>query len=1294
MTNDDSANSVQAKDVYGVAGANEGTVNQTFNHYVSQTEPEEAIKRKPLKKASPYLGLEKFQTKDKDKFFGREQWITDLSRYLLEPNNNVLLLLGASGSGKSSLIGAGLIPRLEDDWGAFTNLTFVPDVNPFVSLGYSLASIYGQARAGAAQTIAAETLVQVVQSLKQDQQWLIFIDQFEELFTRTAKATCDVFVAGLVQLIQTYQQDGSLKIVLTMRADFLDRLSPYPDLGIIHDRHSRILTDMTDYDLKLAIEEPAARNGVVFESGLVSHIIDDFRIDDFRKRAGSLPLLQYTLDLLWKNDDITDRVLNQKTYDDLGGVTGALQKQADKVYNGLTKAEKEAAKQILLEVVKLDNEKPVSRRIDKATFLQDATKAAVLEKLIQARLLVSRDEQQQAKVEVAHEALLREWEVIKSLVEENREMILLRERLNADARQWQERAASDPEKARDELWSGSKLERVLELKNDGVLKDLDSTVTAFITAGIEWSSLQLTKEQAQNKKLQLALTEATLREQATRVLNWLPLKPLEAAVIAIQTMGLNLEQIPGSPLGSVQMGVQQAMEKGRRVPATIFQGHEASVNSVAFAPDGQTIVSGSDDKTIRLWDLQGNAIGSPFQGHEASVNSVAFAPDGQTIVSGSGDKTMRLWDLQGNAIGTPFQGHESSVRSVAFAPDGQTIVSGSDDNTIRLWDLQGNAIGSPFQGHESSVRSVAFAPDGQTIVSGSADNTIRLWDLQGNAIGSPFQGHESSVMSVAFAPDGQTIVSGSYDNTIRLWDLQGNAIGSPFQGHESSVSSVVFAPDGQTIVSGSYDNTIRLWDLQGSAIGQPFQGHEHYVMSVAFAPDGQTIVSGSLDNTIRLWDLQGNAIGQPFQGHKQYVSSVAFAPDGQTIVSGSNDNTIRLWDLQGNAIGQPFQGHESSVSSVAFAPDGQTIVSGSIDGAIRLWDLQGNAIGSPFRGHEGYVSSVAFAPDGQTIVSGSGDKTIRLWDLQGNPIGQPFQGHESSVSSVAFAPDGQTIVSGGGSAYGTIRLWDLQGNAVGTPFQGHESYVRSVAFAPDGQTIVSGSDDRTIRLWDLQGNAIGAPFQGHEDFVFSVAFAPDGQTIVSGSEDKTIRLWDLQGNAIGQPFQGHEGYVESVAFAPDGQTIVSGSADQTIRLWRGHWQAWLEVCCKRLRYHPVFNTPSEVFREPTLIQMAEEACETCRKYVWEPQAKKAELLHTDLKQGIESFQAKDYRAALQHFDRVIGAGANQPRAYHGRGYCRAHLGNKPAAIADLQRAAKLYQATGQDKPHQQVIDLLQKLQPS
>jgi WD40 repeat protein len=499
--------------------------------------------------------------------------------------------------------------------------------------------------------------------------------------------------------------------------------------------------------------------------------------------------------------------------------------------------------------------------------------------------------------------------------------------------------------------------------------------------------------------------------------------------------------------------------------------------------------------------------------------------------------------------------------SVALSPNGRMIASG--DNTIYLWDLQGNPIEKNFQGHEDLISCIAFSPNNQMLVSSSWDGTIRLWNLRGNPTGQIFRGHEGKVYAVAFSPDGQIIVSGG--KAIRLWNLQGEPIGRrrPFGGHQREVTSVAFSPDGQMIVSSSADSTIRLWDLRGSLIGQPFQGHADTIFSVAFSPDGKLIASGSRDQTVRLWDLQGNLIGQPFRGGYGSVDAVAFSPDGQMIVSGSNnDFTIRLWGLDGNPIRQPLTEEVNieevnHVTSVAFSSDGQTLVNSSSnrdiftpsDVSIRLWDFQSIAMGRPFEGYEDSVCSVAFSPDSQIIVSGSLDRTIRLWTLQGKPIGSPFRGHEGTVTSVAFSPDGQMIVSG--SADFTIRLWNLQGEPIGSPFRGHEGTVTSVAFNPDGQMIVSGSADFTVRLWDLQGNPIGLPLQGHDGVVTSVAFSPDGQMIFSRGNSS----FDFVGSTIhlwnlqGNLTKKIQHRSICVAFSPRKQMIVGGNSDCTISVW-------------------------------------------------------------------------------------------------------------------------------------------------
>ncbi|KZP17415.1 hypothetical protein FIBSPDRAFT_934094 [Athelia psychrophila] len=334
--------------------------------------------------------------------------------------------------------------------------------------------------------------------------------------------------------------------------------------------------------------------------------------------------------------------------------------------------------------------------------------------------------------------------------------------------------------------------------------------------------------------------------------------------------------------------------------------------SVVFSPDGTKIVSGSDDKTVRVWDaVTGQAALPPLEGHEDVVLSVAFSPDGTKIVSGSGDKTVRVWDaVTGQAALPPLEGHEYVVSSVAFSPDGTKIVSGSSDRTVRVWDaVTGQAALPPLEGHEDEVYSAAFSPDGTKIVSGSSDKTVRVWDaVTGQAALPPLEGHE----------DG--IVSGSADKTVRVWDaVTGQAALLPLEGHEDWVVCAAFSPDGTKIVSGSGDKTVRVWDaVTGQAALLPLEGHEDCVVCAAFSPDGTKIVSGSGDHTVRVWDaVTGQAALPPLEGHEDWVRSAAFSPDGTKIVSRSFVGTVRLWDavtgklLNGDYGNAPIPHHTS-----------------------------------------------------------------------------------------------------------------------------------------------------------------------------------------------------------------------------------------------------------------------------------------------------------------------------------------------------------------------------------------------
>ncbi|NHC35502.1 nSTAND1 domain-containing NTPase [Scytonema millei] len=1182
------------------------------------------LPKKSFQDKCPYRSLSYFSEnkEDAEVFYGREA----LTKQLIQKVGNkqrLITVLGASGSGKSSLLRAGLLYGLKlgqeipgsDRWIYIT--PFTPKETPLKNLLAAFSRSFPDLSLSRNATV--NIFHQTVEKLKVlNTPTVLIIDQFEECFTMCNESKQKEFFKYLRELIDSVD---TICILMGMRSDFRARLREYPQVAEKLDKHF-IVEHLNSQEIEAAITKPADLVGVGIEGELKRKLIDD--VEDY---PGSLPLLQYTLTELWRESrQQGEKFLYLKTYEGLGGIEGTLQKRADEIYNSLLAEEKTVARRIFLELTQMGETTDTRRRVRLHEMANSHHSLELLQQVSEkladkdARLITKTDDDESHDVilDVVHEALLRHWTQLNEWKREYQNAIAIERRIEASAQEWQENDRKpeyllqetrlglaeeylirygslgmldgiaeeyieESQKLRDRLHQQEKESRRRELETARQLaqfqkearqqaeeraeeqaktnKKLRSravglgvvSVLAVVAAGSSMVFWQNAKRQA---------TNAELGEKVTTIDNLLATKPVERLVLAIQATGQSLSEL-NRVTAAVESSLLQVVQTDIRERNRLSSGW-----ATAISPDGATIVTGSSDGNLQLWDRKGQAIGKPFVGHTDSVQSVAFSPDGKSIVSGSRDSSVRLWDLQGQAIGKPFEGHTGFVYSVAFSPDGKSIVSGSGDSSVRLWDLQGQAIGKPFEGHKGFVYSVGFSPDGKSIVSGSGDSSVRLWDLQGQPIGEPFVGHRNFVQSVGFSPDGKSIVSGSGDNTLRLWNLQGQPIGEPFVGHTNYVLSVAFSPDGKSIVSGSDDNSVRLWDLQGQPIGEPLVGHTQRVYSVAFSPDGKSIVSGSDDNSVRLWDLQGQAIGKSFVAHTNSVWSVAFSPDGRHIASGSGDNSVRLWNLQGQAIGKPFVGHTNSVWSVAFSPDGRHIASGSNDNTLRLWNLQGKPIGKPFVGHTNYVNSVTFSPDGKLIVSGSGDNTLRLWNLQGKAIGKPFVGHTNYVLSVAFSPDGKFIVSG--SDDNSVRLWDLQGRPLGKPFIGHTNSVWSVAFSPNGKLIVSGSDDNSVRLWNLQGQPIGKPLVGHTDSVFSVAFSPDGKSIVSGSRDNTLRLWDLQGQLM-SILQGHENTIFSVAFSPNGRYIVSGSQDNTLRLWDRELKVeqLLKIACNQLREHPV-----------------------------------------------------------------------------------------------------------------------------
>jgi WD40 repeat protein len=1127
----------------------------------------------------PFPGLMAFDEKYAGVYFGREPETQTVLQELRKMRNNgeprLLMIVGGSGSGKSSLLRSGVLPRLkhktaDTDWLVLPTLRYgeAPneDYTIFDQLARDLVALFpADAKnvqdwkvlrdqfAGDDVEQAAQAFSEVTQDLTlargcRDATVLLAIDQFEELLPPAGGRTADQLMRFLCSVF--IRRNGRLLAIGTLRSDYLD----------VYQQHPHALTDPFFRPWPLGpfprerigdvIVKPASRAHMKMADDLLERLKQDTPTSE------ALPLLAFTLEKLYRRH-AGDELLELQEYLDLGGMEGAIQKSINRIIppSSLSPEQTAALRLSFVKYLAQVNDKDeIVRRVARWSDLP-APAQPVLDQFVKERLLVKSECEAQVQVEVAHEAMFRCWPLLQTWLGTSAAILRWRRDVNRDritaGSHW--RRLTPLQLAVARRWH---LERRNELTEEevtwikrGIRKEwLTRIVVAAVIlvvsglggfAFVQWNRAEREKDAAQHN-LAIAHLESGKSE--------IEQGHLAAGIFEYWRAYANAPK--GDALRVSARALVASWSKQLGMPFV----HDAPVTCVAFSPDGQTVLTGSWDRTARLWDAQ---TGQPKETlpHNGRVVAVAFSPDGQTVLTGSWDQTARLWDARTGQPKEPLP-HNGRVVAVAFSRDGQTVLTGSTDQTARLWDAQTGQHKKTLPHnkktlpHNGEVEAVAFSPDGLTVLTGSRGNNAQLWDARTGQPKGQLRSHKDSVVAVAFSRDGQTILTGSRDQTAQLWDARtGQPYGEPLF-HNGAVEAVAFSPDGQTVLTGSRDTNAQLWDTRtGKAKGQSLP-HNGEVWAVAFSPDGQTVLTGSDDHNARLWDARsGQPKGKPLP-HNGEVRAVAFSPDGQAVLTGGKDQTARLWDPRsGQPKGTPlyYNGSAEAVvfSAVAFSPDGQTMLTGSWKETAQLWDVRtGQPKGQPLP-HNGAVEAVAFSPDGQTILTGSDDRKARLWDAQtGQLKGTPLP-HGGRVSAVAFSSDGQTILTG--STDKTARLWDAR---TGQPKKAlpYNGLVGAVAFSPDGQTVLTGSDDNDARLWDTRtGQPIGAPLP-HGGRVLAVAFSPDGQTILTDRDDRKAQLWDAR---TGQPKKTlpYNGLVKAVAFSPDGQIVLTGSDDNNARLW-------------------------------------------------------------------------------------------------------------------------------------------------
>ena len=1125
---------------------------------------------------APYPGLNAFQEEDCAVFFGREKDIRDgldsLNRMQRLGAGRALIVLGSSGSGKSSLVRAGLLPRLRrsaDRWLVLPTLR--PQGAPIRELAIALAAAFKDAgaprdwreirdnlsQAVAASPPKAEVLVELavellVESGKREASILITIDQTEELLAgdQESRAFLDFLSAALDQ------PHSRMVAVFTLRSDFLGNFQQ-TGIGQALEFADLRVGPLPPDQLIEVIEGPARVAGLELEPALVQSLIRDADTED------ALPLLAFTLRELYERGGGDGRLEMREYRDELGGLEGSLARVAESVFRdnadsaGL-EAELRAA---FLSMVRLNDDGQYSRRPANWHELPGPVRP-LLERFISARLLVTRDAAGERIVEVAHEALFRAWDRLKEWLDENRADLFRRELLHRAARDWSDGARA-PELL---VHRGGRLEEAERLFSNPAFV-FDETEKSYFQSCLDARAADRESRRTMADTARVAIAS-----------DWLSRDPTTAALILSE-----VEQ-PDRTLFAVQRMIEVLNHRFAEVE---LRGHTSPVRYASFSPRGDLVVTAGEDHTARIWRSDG--LGQPvvLAGHTQMLRVAVFSPDGERVLTASDDGTARVWRVDGTGEPVVLAGHSDGLMTAAFDPTGERVVTASRDKTARVWSADGSGSPLVLQGHEGLITVGRFSPGGDRVLTASFDCTARVWPIDGRQDPLIFP-HKRSVLVADFCPRGQRIVTGTMEGVTTVWPLDGTQ-GVELPSLEAMMLVVLFSPDGERVLTSSANNLVAVWRLDGSH-PVPLMGHSGLVRSAAFSPDGNLVLTASDDGTAGIWSLEPAGGPVPLRGHQKGVNWAGFSPAGDRIVTASNDGTARVWRVRTSSEPIEFRGHTENVLRVAFSADGKRLATAAIADAVRVWPTDGSfepmvleAIkGVPqallllddgyrvasvsdedenktvhvwsqrgpgksidLQGHTDRVFYVAFSPNGELVASGSRDGTVRIWKADGtsNPVVIPLIG---SIGGVWFSPDGGRLAI---FSDGTLRVWPIDGAAPLQVVSGYMGSVATLRFTQTGCKVVMGSDEGKIEVWN-EGR-LGAPLvlQGHTEFITSAQFSPDGDRLATASWDKTIRVWTTDGSADPFVLPGHEGQTTDLDFSPQGDLLVSCGLDLTARLW-------------------------------------------------------------------------------------------------------------------------------------------------
>ena len=1140
----------------------------------------------------PYLGLASFQEDDAAFFFGRESFVDQLLESI-QKQPGLTAVLGSSGSGKSSVVQAGLLPqlRLTGDW---LIASFRPGGQPFFSLASAILPFLEKDLSEIDQLIETQKLdkaladneLSLLRSLErlmamntQAKHLLIIADQFEEIFTLCREP--DLQYRFLDQILEAvsrnrHQTKSSINFLLTMRADFMGQALAYRPFADALQQGSLMLGPMTRDELRSAIEEPASKQGAAFEEGLINRLLDDVGAE-----PGSLPLLEFTLTLLW--DQAESGWLTHSAYEQIGYIHGALAAYADKVYDELDDHNKSATRQVFVQLVRPGEGTEDTRRMAKKSELGESNWHLV-QFLADKRLVVTgRNTSGKQTAEVVHEALIYHWSKLRGWINEERTFRIWQEGIRASAAIW-----NNTDKDEGALLRGAPLaesENWLVKKRD----ELSQEEIQFISNSIKHRELRsFEREQQRQRELTAAQNLAKSEKRRRNILLIFSSVLIIAIIIAASLLFYSNTQ--------------------RRAAIEAY--------SVNLAANAKKLIEDGDSTTALALALQANDIKEPpaaalrvlldaayspgpasrkpvedlFEGVTGPATALKYSPDGKSALIGMEDGTIIRINSETLEELTRLDGHSQQINDIAFHPGGQYAVSAGDDALLIVWDLRsGNEIGR-FSNHSGIVRTVDITQDGELVVSGGfageywdTPGELILWQLETGKEVRRFPGHVTGVVDAEFSLDDQAILASSGDTElltsvgyteelgnqqrvhtdVLLWDIASGEIIQTFDNLSHEAFCISVSQDGkQALVSSYFEAVMSLLDITNGDIIQTMEGSTDAIRVADISNNGKMAISGSEDGAILLWDLSTGEKTAQYRAHEGEILDIAISSDGLHALSSSQDDSVVSWEMADGQRIRKIYGHEDMVFDVAFFSDGTRLLSSpggaslsrpSQDRLLRMWNLESEEqLATYDTGLEG-VLQVAISPDGNTALFVGSDPFVHALDIKTWQETELLEGHEGMLNCIEFLPDSTKAVSC--SSDGTLILWDILSGEIihRMDARGQSDGLWSVAVSPDGRTALSDSGDSSMILWDLEsGQELRSFLRDDYGGMFGssgMAYLPDGKTAISAESDGSIVQWDLETGEEVRRFGEHQALRTRVVVTPDGRLAVTGGMDGRIMVW-------------------------------------------------------------------------------------------------------------------------------------------------